>query len=186
MAKNIAIKTIEGLEIKNLSRGYSMEWGEGGSMHCDIYWNGKKICEVTQEGNGGCADDWYMNGITSDEEIKFKEAVLTCLKRLDPAYSETSEYEWLRNKTTAKINADDLEALENIIEDRAADIKEAKKAFKDQWSTLCIIDQDWKKSYMWCNYGTVDQAEAYIKTTSPQIKYKRLSLIKISDNLNIL
>ena len=49
------ITTKEGFELRNLQRGWSMEWGDGGSLSVDLYYKGHKIMKVCQEGNGGPA-----------------------------------------------------------------------------------------------------------------------------------
>ena len=52
--KKLGFSTQEGLSLSNFEDGWSMEWGEGGSYHCDLLFNGKVIAELTEEGNGGC------------------------------------------------------------------------------------------------------------------------------------
>jgi len=185
--KDLNIKTKEGLEIRNLQRFPSMEYGEDGGMKCDIYYHDHKICDVYQAGNGGCADERYVDNITPELRQEFKQKVLACLQRLDSSYNPaTSEYEWLKTKTADHIDGDDLEALELTIEDRYEDVQQAKKIFQDRWTTLGIIDREWQKDYVHCNFLSVNEFAKWISDKHPEIKYKNLQLIFNTDNLEIL
>ena len=91
----LGFKTQEGLSIAHFQDGWSMEYGEGGSYHCEVLFNGKIIAEAEEEGNGG-----PLNVRFKDVEHKdCDNAVLTFLKRVDKDYGPDSKYEWCRNIT---------------------------------------------------------------------------------------
>jgi hypothetical protein len=93
----LGFKTQEGLSIAHFQDGWSMEYGKGGSYHCEVLFNGKIIAEAEEEGNGGPLNIWF-------KDVEHKDcdnAVLTFLKRVDKDYGPDSKYEWCRNITKA-------------------------------------------------------------------------------------
>lgn len=183
---NLGITTIEGFSVRNLERFPSMEWGDEGGMRASLYYNDVKIMEVFQEGNGGEAIvymDKVMSAPTLFKEVQAK--ALAALKRLDPeSYGPHSEYDWLRNKTADRINDEDYEALVLVIEDHYYDVKEAKNIYKKRgYTSTAVLDMGYQKSYLYCDYNTIEEAAAYLKKAHPTIKYKSLKLItKANDN----
>lgn len=96
------MKTIEGLEIKNLKTFPSMEWGENGGVSCDIYFKNKKIAEYFNDGNGGCADvKMCKNSIITHQELK--DMCFTIADRLDPVFAATFTEEIRRMDTIENV-----------------------------------------------------------------------------------
>jgi hypothetical protein len=93
----LGFKTQEGLSLAHFQDGWSMEYGEGGSYHCEVLFNGKVIAEAEEEGNGGPLNIWFKD--TNHEECD--NAVLTFLKRVDKDYGPDSKYNLCKNITKA-------------------------------------------------------------------------------------
>ena len=125
--KNLGIKTQEGFEVRNLNRFPSLEWGEEGGLEADLYLNGVWAGTIFQAGEGGCASFTYANlGV---EEKELAEKGLAFLKRCDESYGPNSKYEWLRDKTVAKFDDDDIEAIVNTIEEYYDDVKTMEMSY---------------------------------------------------------
>ena len=131
--KDLKIKSIEDLEVRNVKTFPSMEWGEDGGLEADIYYQGKFAVRIFQEGNGGCALDTERD----DAVLKAaKPSILAILKRLDKAYSY---YSWLKTKTVENLDADDYESVANLFIEQYDLIKDAKKGFKKGCATFIAI-----------------------------------------------
>lgn len=122
--KDLKLKSIEGLEVRNLKTFPSMEWGEDGGLEADIYYDGKFAVRVFQEGNGGCAIDTERDDTILSAA---KPAILALLRRLDKAYDH---YDWLKNKTVDTLDADDYESVANLFVEQYDFVKGAKSCFK--------------------------------------------------------
>jgi len=134
--KDLGFKSKEGIEVKDLQRFPSMEWGEEGGLQAEIYFNGVHVMRVYQEGNGGCACTYNVN-----EQImpEFRKAALEFLKRTDDAYT-SGEFSWLVGKTPEKLDDDDFEAVVLSMENHYDTLKEAKKAFNKGAKTFVYIE----------------------------------------------
>ena len=184
--KNLKIKTVEGLEVGDLKRFPSMEWGEEGGLQAKLYLNGIPVGTLYQEGNGGCADFTYDN---SDMRTKVAEACLTFLKRVDANYGPKSKYEWLKNKTAKDINDDDIEAVINNIEERYDDVQVAKKIFKQGYKAVALLKNDYQTQYLQYKVADITVAEVrewLIHHPDIKKKYPEVTLIRSTDNLTVL
>ena len=117
-----SIKTLKSLATGNITvTNYktfpSMEWGENGGMEADICVNKIPVVHIFQEGNGGCAFDTVLN---KELLSSLKENVLKVLKKHDDGYEK---YDFLRDKTAEKVDADDFESFINLMAQRHDDIK---------------------------------------------------------------
>lgn len=128
--KNFKTITKEGFSIKNLERFYGSEWGEDSAFRADILYNNKKIAEIYQAADGGCADARLDRSLTQDQVTEIKDKLISFLKRYDYAYQESSPYEWLKNKTSQGVGNDEFEALVVDIEEAEGTFKSALKKFK--------------------------------------------------------
>ena len=128
--KKLGFSTKEGLSLANFEDGWSMEYGKGGSYHCDLLFNDKVVAELTEEGNGGCLG---INRKATNTDLKLAEAaILACLKRLNKDYGPNSEYDFCKNATeTSETEYASLaEMLLNEYEKRKDVAKNLKKGYK--------------------------------------------------------
>lgn len=128
--KNFKTITKEGFSIKNLERFYGPEWGEDSAFKADILYNNKKIAEIYQAGDGGCANARLDRSLTQDQIVEIKEKLISFLKRYDYCYQGSSPYEWLKKKTAQGVGDDEFEALVINIEEAEETFKSAQKRFK--------------------------------------------------------
>lgn len=105
------------ITVTNYKTFPSMEWGENGGMEADICVNKIPVVHIFQEGNGGCAFDTVLN---KELLSSLKENVLKVLKKHDDGYSK---YDFLKDKTAEKVDADDFESFINLMAQRHDDIK---------------------------------------------------------------
>lgn len=148
--KKLKSKSIEGLEVRNYQTFPSMEWGEDGGLQADLYYNGKFLARIYNEGNGGCAIA-YMQTKSHDEWSDFKKACFDFLIRNDKDFGPQSKYEFMRNKTPNNLNDDDFETVVNLLKERHDHIKEGERALKRNWGKIAIIDEGYKFHYFMCS-----------------------------------
>lgn len=111
---------------------------------------------------------------------------LNVLLHLSIYHSLHSEFDWLRNKVASKINDGDYEALVLAIEDYYYDAKQAKQMYtKKGYTSTLVLNMGYKKTYLYCDYKTQEEAEAYIKKQYPQLHYDSARLI-LHTNLTTL
>lgn len=154
--KNLKAKTLDGLTVKNYQTFPSMEWGENGGMQADLYYKGKFLARVLQEGNGGCAIS-YMQTKSETEWADFKKAIFDFLLRNDKDFGPNSQYKWMRDKTPEKIDDDDMEIAINLIKLRHDHIKEAEKALKKDYGKIAIVEKGYETTYYFCNVLMTDE-----------------------------
>ena len=185
--KNLKIKTTEGLEVKNLQRFPSMEWGDEGGLQAEVHLNGKLIGTLYQAGNGGCANFTYNN---SDDYAELAKAIIIFLKRVDKNYGPNSKYNWLKNKATYRdIGDDDIEAAVNNIEERYDDIQVAKKIFKKGYQAVALLKNDFSTQYLQYKVADITMEEVnewLIHHPDIKKKYPEVTLIRSTDNLTVL
>lgn len=137
--KNFKTITKEGFSIKNLERFYGPEWGEDSAFRADILYNNKKIAEIYQAGDGGCADARLDRNLTQDQTVEIKEHLISFLKRYDYCYQKSSPYEWLKKRTAQEVTPDEFEALVVNIEEAEETFKSALKKFKPGVNCIASI-----------------------------------------------
>mgnify|MGYP003290648368 CR=1 FL=1 len=149
--KKLKTKTIEGIEVKNYQTFPSMEWGENGGLRADIYYKGKYVVQVYNEGNGGMAIETYQ---IKDQELinDFKKSVHSFLLRNDKNYGPNSEFKWLRDKTAESIDGDDLEEFVNLVYLHHEKIAEINKGLKKGYAKLAVCDLGYEIKYYHCSY----------------------------------
>ncbi len=185
--KNLGITTVEGFEVKNLERGYSLEWGPEGSLVAELYYKGKHIMRVYQEGNGGCAvtytEDYYR-----EHKAEIDLQCLCLLQRVDKSYGPDSQYSWLKNKTADKINDDDWEAVVNNIEEYYDDVKTAMKSFMVGYKAVVAMKNDYQTSYLQYKVPdvTMTEVKAYMKKNKLDKKFDEIKILLPTRDLHIL
>ena len=135
----LGFKTIEGLSLAHYSEGWSMEYGEGGSYHCELVYNGKVVAELFEEGNGGPLD-YRFTDPAMEKEVG--DAVLACLKRTDKDYGPNSQYDFCKNAT----EAGDCEygTLVNVLIKENDKRKLAEKMLDKGWDWAGAFDLDYQ------------------------------------------
>lgn len=187
--KDLKIKSKEGFEVKNLQRFPSMEWGDEGGLKADIYYNGFKILEVLQEGNGGCAICYKNMTHFESGEVDMNEVNEKCLeflKRNDTSYT-SGEYDWLTKKTPNTLDDDDFEALVNCFEKKYDDNKFCQKQFKKNFHSVAILDSSFKTSYL-SSVGIMSDkyVEQYLEKNNLKKEFPIFKVIKYNDNLQLI
>ena len=185
--KRLGITTVEGFEVRDLQRFPSMEWGPEGGLQADLYYRGKKVMQVFQEGNGGPAitytEDYYREHKT---EIDLQ--CLRFLKRVDENYGADSQYASLRNKRINNIDDDDWEAVVNNIEEYYDDVKQAAKSFRAGYKAVAILKCPWQTDYL--QYGnsnvTDEDVNKWLQDNDKQGKYTHYRILKPVAELNTL
>lgn len=144
--KKFSTITKEGFSIKNLERFYGPEWGEDAAFRADILYNGQKIANIYQPGDGGCADARFDRSLTQDQITEIKEKLISFLKRFDFMYQEKTGYEHLKKKTAKDVSDDQFEDLVTSIEISEDNFKSAKKLLKKTKTDMvaCITYVDSK------------------------------------------
>ena len=177
--KDLKIKSIEGLEVRNVKTFPSMEWGEDGGLEADIYYQGKFAVRIFQEGNGGCALDTEQDDAVLTAA---KPAMLTLLKRLVKGYSY---YSWLKTKTVKTLDADDYESIANLFIEQYDLIKDAKKGFKKGFkSAITVITDSLIQTAYSMNEITVQEVANLIKLgkiKGVKDNYDRLVVLTAAD-----
>lgn len=85
--KDLKIKTLEGLSVKNYKTFPSREWGNDGGMQADVYLNSTLVGTVYDAGDGGVGDFYPTSTANVDA---FKEACFKFLKRKGKDYFKYS------------------------------------------------------------------------------------------------
>lgn len=171
--KNLKIKTKEGLEVRNLQRFPSMEWGEEGGLSAELWMNGKIIATVFNAGDGGPADAEFK-----DNSIEAKSAILTFLQRVDPSYGPDTEYDWLKGKTVDSVDDEDVEAAVIMIEGKYQDMQMAKKQLKGDIQRVFVYEtSDGMISSVTTRNisSTNDQVLAWLKKNHPENDVVKIS-----------
>ena len=185
--KNLTIKTVEGIALKNLQRFPSIEFGEEGGLQVDIYLLGKKIGTLYNAGDGGCADFTTDGG--SENYTKLAKAVFDFLTRADKDFGPNSQYEWMRKKTSYKdISDDDILSAAELIEERFYEFKAVQKIFKKGRKSAVILKNDSSIRYLEGNIPdlTMQQVKKYVANHCSQENYSEITIVKSPDELCIL
>ena len=185
--KNLTIKTVEGIALKNLQRFPSMEFGEEGGLQVDIYLLGKKIGTLYNAGDGGCANFTTDGG--SENYTKLAKAVFDFLIRVDKDFGPNSQYDWMRKKTSYKnISDDDLLSAAELIEERFYDFKAVQKIFKKGRKSAVILKNGSSVRYLEGNIPdlTMQQVEKFVADRFGQENYSEVTIVKSPDELCIL
>jgi len=176
--KKLGFSTREGLSIANFEDGWSMEWGQGGSYHCDLLFKGKVIAELTEEGNGGCLGIYRKADKALVKEAE--DAILKCLKRCNENYGPDSKYDFCKNATEAS----DTEYA-SLVEDLLHEYNKRKdiaKSLKKGYTLVGVYETDY--SYTIVSGSSESSIENYAKVnnikgipTFYDSNYKMLSII---------
>lgn len=179
---DLGITTIEGLSVKNLQRFPSMEWGPTGGLSADVFYKGKKILNLYQAGNGGCAVT-YMTEYGNTILGEVREAGLSFLRRRDTAYTD-GKYDWLTKKTVKTFNDDDWEAVVNCMEERYDDIKEAAKCFKKGYKAVALLKNYCETSLLQYRVEdiTLEEVTDYLKQHELNKRFTSVTIVRNSDN----
>lgn len=176
--KNLGITTQEGFSVKNLQRFPSMEWGDEGGLQAELYYNGKEIMTVYQEGNGGGALT-YLTDYGRDNEKELKKLGLIFLKRVDVDYGENSEYDWLKNKTAENFYDDDWEQVVLHIENRYDLVKHYKSLLKKGYNSGAeIVYKDGKSTFLSTGYAYLSKNQV-IEHLKKENEYNGVEFIDI-------
>lgn len=160
--KKLGFSTQEGLSLSNFEDGWSMEWGEGGSYHCDLLFNGKLIAELTEDGNGGCLGIYRKADSTLVEEAE--DAILRCLKRCNENYGPSSPYDFCKNAT--KTTCDEYSSLVEMLLNEYSKRKDIAKSFKKGYNCVGVYDYD----YGYTTIGGVDKSNIVAYAIAKHIK----------------
>ena len=184
--KNLGIFTKEGIEIKNLQRFPSLEWGPTGGLQAEVCLNGKLIGTLYQAGDGGCANFTYNN---SADYAELAKAALAFLKRVDENYGPNSKYEWLKNKKTYQdIGDDDIEAVITDIEEYYDDVKQAAKSFRAGYKAVVVLKSDWQTDYLQYHVSDIsnNDVDQWLAKNDTKKKYTHYRILKPVVELNTL
>lgn len=185
--KNLGITTQEGFSVKNLQRFPSMEWGDEGGLQAELYYNGKEVMTVYQEGNGGCAIT-YLTDYGRSIEKELKEQGLRFLKRVDFCYGENTEYEWLKKKTAKNFDDDDWEAVIINIESRYDLVKDFKKILKKNYVLLANVTYTngfSREVQSTCPIATEKHIRDYLAKQGNDKNIESIEILRIGDNVAV-
>ena len=134
----LGFETKEGLSLAHFQDGWSMEYGEGGSYHCELLYKGKPVTELTEEGNGGPLNYWFKDKAVEKE---VSDAVIAFLKRTEPEdYGPNSQYEWCRNIT--KAGDCEYSMVANALLDEYDRRKTVAKYLKKGYNVVMLVKVD--------------------------------------------
>ena len=153
----LGFKTQEGLSLAHFQDGWSMEYGEGGSYHCEVLFNDKVIAEAEEEGNGGPLNIWFKD--TNHEECD--NAVLTFLKRVDKDYGPDSKYDLCKNIT--KASESEYSSMIAYLLDTYQERKDAKKYFKQGYVLVALVNTNYSQRIVATKKNNKDDLLEYIK-----------------------
>ena len=137
--KKLGFSTKEGLSLANFEDGWSMEYGKGGSYHCDLLFNNKVVAELTEYGNGGCLG---INRKATNTDLKLAEAaILACLKRLNKDYGPESQYDLCKNAT--ETGETEYASLAEMLLNEYDKRKDMAKTFKKGYKYVGIYNNPW-------------------------------------------
>lgn len=194
--KRLGITTKEGFEVRNLQRFPSMEFGEEGGLQADLYYKGKHIMGVFQEGRGGCAMT-YPTDFYKTHRFELEKECLNFLKRVDKSYGPDSPYDWLRNKKVRVsdnskpqmefINDDDWEAVVINIEEYYGEVKSAAKSFRAGYKAVACLKSDIEIGYLQYKVADVTEQEVrdFLKRNGLE-KYTEVKILLPTPELSIL
>lgn len=159
--KDLGVITEEGIEIKELKRFPSMEWGEEGGLQAAIFLDGEFMGTLFQAGEGGCANFSCPSAVAYQ---KIAEAGCAFLKRTNKDYGPETKYSWLKNKTVANMNDDDFEAVVTTIEEEADKRAQATKGLAKGYKAVVAIEQEFQFSYLYyqCSDITDQEVEDFL------------------------
>jgi hypothetical protein len=136
-----------------------MEYGEGGSYHCELTYNGKKVAELYEEGNGGPLD-YRFDDPAMEKEVG--DAVLAFLKRTDKDYGPDSQYDFCKNATEA--SECEYGTLVNELINEKDRRKHAEKMLKRGFPMAGIFED-------FANMNTIGGTTEAIITKLAEVKY---------------
>lgn len=131
--KNLKIKTLEGLEVKNLEKFYGPEWGPDSATRAEIYYKGKLAVEVYDAADGGMAEATI--DLPKEEQGDLLRVALNFLRRTNTDYIGSGYY---ADKTVKNFDDDDWLSVVNTILDRYETIKSVSKCFKKNDKYKCV------------------------------------------------
>ena len=106
--KDLKVKTLEGLSVKNYKTFPSREWGDDGGMQADVYLNSVYVGQIYDAGDGG---QGYMYFDNASLVMDFKTACFNFLRRKDKDYRECK----LMPKQACDVNEDDYVMAVDLI-----------------------------------------------------------------------
>ena len=160
--KKLGFETQEGLSLANFEDGWSMEYGQGGSYHCELLFNGEVVAELTEEGNGGALRvSRKQNSVLVKEA---EEAILKCLKRCNKYYMPNSPYDFCKNAT--KTTCDEYSSLVEMLLNEYSKRKDIAKSFKKGYTCVGVYDYD----YGYTTIGGVDKSNIIAYAIAKHIK----------------
>lgn len=163
----LGFKTIEGLSLAHYSEGWSMEYGEGGSYHCELVYNGKVVAELTEYGNGRSLD-YRFEDQAIEKEVG--DAVLVFLRRTNEDYGPNSKYDFCKNATEA--SECEYETLINELVYEKDRRKSAEKLLKKGWAMAGIFEDD----FQWHTIGgTTESVITKLAKDKYNLKYNKVS-----------
>ena len=160
--KKLGFSTQEGLTLANFEDGWSMEYGQGGSYHCELLYKGEVVAELMEEGNGGDLRVYRKQNSVLVKEAE--EAILKCLKRCDKNYMPNSPYDFCKNAT--KTTCDEYASLAEMLLNEYDKRKEIAKSFKKGYTCVGIYDND----YGYTTIGGVDKGSIAAYAIANNIK----------------
>jgi len=131
--KNLKIKTLEGLEVKNLEKFYGPEWGPDSATRAEIYYNGKLAVEVYDAADGGMAEATIR--LPKEEQKQLTQVALNFLRRNNTDYYGSGYYS---HKLIRDFDDDDWLAVVDTMLDRYETIKSVSKYFKQNDKFKCV------------------------------------------------
>lgn len=138
----LGFKTKEGLSLANFQDGWSMEWGEGGSYHCDLLYNGKKVCELCEEGNGGPIRTYNLTDRATMKKVE--KAILDYLVRTNEDYGPNTKYKFcLEAVENGKATDCEYSTLAEGLIDEYEKRKNFAKYIKKGYKLVGIFDLGW-------------------------------------------
>lgn len=157
------------ITVTNYKTFPSMEWGENGGMEADICVNKTPVVHIFQEGNGGCAFDTVLN---KELLSSLKENVLKVLKKHDDGYSK---YDFLKDKTAEKVDADDFESFINLMAQRHDDIKLLESRNKKLMHDMFAFVEKGAMRQTW----TFNSQRLSIENAKKQINQPNLTILSL-------
>ena len=176
--KKLGFQTKEGLSLTDFQDGWSMEYGEGGSYHCNLTLNGKVVAEITEEGNGGPIDYRFNNDAVENETL---DLIKNFLGRVDQDYKDVKNIK-KGDSNDYLISGDCLVscAIEQMLH-RYDKVKVAKSAFKKGYKMVGIIEQDYQWSHLCTCTDNKEAVLAKLKTFDSAKNAKQLYVISPND-----
>ena len=180
--KDLKISTKEGLKIKELQRFPSQEFGPTGGLQAEV-WLGDHtyVGTLFQAGDGGMANFTWNGNLTTETREQIKQYVFDFLIRNDEDFGPKSKYEFMRDKTPAKINDDDFESLICILEEEYDTRKEIAKSFKKGFKSVARINQGYQFSYVQYYVSDITEKEVSDFLKKKNIAYETIDIYTSND-----